>query len=189
MKPRCLSITGDLLQWFGKEKLHTRRGFWQSLEIKIKEINNTFWQIISGKYGHDFVGILTTTKCTLMIHFRYMCSYLDCKPQPLSQRSNYCRSRKCIRCHIPMHEFFAVFIYILIPVLSRSSSILGLQRPEDRATLLFSSRSSPITGDVHGLRGKRFCACYPQALEKVPRAESGTFWFPWMDSHDSSTSL
>ena len=31
-----------------------------------------------------------------------------------------------------------------------------------------------------------FVACYSQALEKVPRAESGMFWFPWMDSHDSS---
>ena len=31
-----------------------------------------------------------------------------------------CRSRKCIRGHIPMHAIFAVFIYIFIPVLSRS---------------------------------------------------------------------
>ena len=31
------------------------------------------------------------------------------------------RSRKCIRGHIPMHEIFAVFICIFIPVLSRPS--------------------------------------------------------------------
>ena len=26
-----------------------------------------------------------------------------------------------------------------------------------------------------------------QCSQKVPRAESGTFWFPWIDSHDSNT--
>ena len=40
-------------------------------------------------------------------------------------------------------QLLPIFIYIIIiPVLS---SLLGLQRPEDRATLLIQSRSSPIT--------------------------------------------
>jgi hypothetical protein len=32
-----------------------------------------------------------------------------------------CRSRKCIRWHIPVHAIFAVFIYFFIPALSRPS--------------------------------------------------------------------
>ena len=57
------------------------------------------------------------------------------------------RSRKCIWGHVPMHEIFAAFIYFFIPVLSRSSftSSTPDKKPEDRATLLLSSCSSPIT--------------------------------------------
>ena len=51
--------------------------------------------------------------------------------------------------------------------------------------LLFKSYNP----DIHELCGKRFCVCYPQALEKVPHTESDTFSFPWMDSHDSSPIL
>ena len=39
----------------------------------------------------------------------------------LSQRSNCCRSRKCIRWHIPVHAIFAVFDQFFLPVLSRPS--------------------------------------------------------------------
>ena len=38
--------------------------------------------------------------------------------QPLSQRSNCCRSRKCIRWHIPVHEIFAVFYLFFLLVIS-----------------------------------------------------------------------
>ena len=41
--------------------------------------------------------------------------------QPLSQRSNCCRSRKCIQCHIPVHAIFAVFYQFILSVLSMSS--------------------------------------------------------------------
>ena len=41
--------------------------------------------------------------------------------QPLSQQSNCCTSRKCIRGHISMHEIFTIFISFFIPVLSRPS--------------------------------------------------------------------
>ena len=38
--------------------------------------------------------------------------------------------------------------------------------------------SSAVNGFVHAI-----CKC----LKKVPRIKSGTFWFLWMDSHDSTT--
>ena len=43
--------------------------------------------------------------------------------------------------------------------------------------------------DIHELHRERFCACYSQGLEKVPRAKSATFWLPWMNSHDSAVIL
>ena len=39
--------------------------------------------------------------------------------QPLSQQSNCCRSMKCIRGHIPMHEICGRFCLFFLPVLSR----------------------------------------------------------------------
>ena len=50
----------------------------------------------------------------------YISTYPWSRSQPLRQRSNCCRSRKCIRWHVPMHAIFVVFIYFFIPVLSRS---------------------------------------------------------------------
>ena len=89
----------------------------------------------------------------------------------LSQRSKTCTSLsdlgsasgntfKCI--------FLAIFMYLFISV-------------------LLSSRSSPITRRHHEFQSEHFCTCYPQALKKVPRAKSGTFWFPRMNSHNSTT--
>ena len=39
--------------------------------------------------------------------------------QSLGQRSNCCRSRKCIRWHIPVHAIFTVFYLFFLLVLSR----------------------------------------------------------------------
>ena len=55
------------------------------------------------------------------------------------------RSRKCIRWHIPVHAIFAVFMYFSFLFYVGHLSLLGLQRPEDRATLLLSACSCPIT--------------------------------------------
>ena len=60
-------------------------------------------------------------------------------------------------------------------------------KPEDRVTFLLSSRSSPIIWRHSWAPWPSVCACYPQVLTKVPRTESGTFWFPWTNSHDSTT--
>ena len=57
-----------------------------------------------------------------------------------------CRYRKCIRVHIPMHAIFAIFIFFSYQSYLGHTSLLGLQtKPEDRATLSRSSRSSPTT--------------------------------------------
>ena len=110
--------------------------------------------------------------------------------QPLSQRSNCCRSRKCIRYHIPVHAIFAVFlsIFLFLLVLSRPSFTYRTPNKDQKTEqLFFQLVQVPSPGDIHELSGKRFCACYLQALTKVPRSKSRAFMFPWMDSHDSST--
>ena len=91
------------------------------------------------------------------------------------QRSNCCRSRKCIRGHIPMHAIFTVFIYFFIPVLSRSyfTSRTPDKNQKIEQLFYFLLAQVPQSGEIHELRGERFCACCPQALEKVPRAKSG----------------
>ena len=38
--------------------------------------------------------------------------------------------------------------------------------------------SSGVVGFVHAIHMR---------VKKVPRAKSGTFWFPWTDFHDSRT--
>ena len=106
----------------------------------------------------------------------------------------HCRSRKCIRWHIPVHAIFAVF-NLFLPVLSRSVIfychllLLELQTKIRRQTnsftfCLFKSHnpetfmSSAVSASVHA-------TC--KRSQKVPRAKRGASRFPWMDSHDSST--
>ena len=48
-----------------------------------------------------------------------LCSVPVVKPAVQNTYNAY-RSRKCIRGHIPVHAIFAIFIYLFIPVLSRS---------------------------------------------------------------------
>ena len=80
---------------------------------------------------------------------------------PLSQWSNCCRSRKCIRGHIPMHEFFfAVFIYFSYLFYLGRPSLLGLQTKTRRKQLFsFPLVQALLPGDVHELHGEHFCAC------------------------------
>ena len=89
--------------------------------------------------------------------------------QPLSQWSNCCRSRKCILWHIPVHAIFAAVFYIFfLPVLSRSPFTSRTPNKDQKTEQLFYFLlvQVPSPGDIHELRGKRFCACYSQALTK-----------------------
>ena len=106
--------------------------------------------------------------------------------QPLSQRSNCCRSRKCIRWHIPVHAIFAVFyLFFLLGHLS----LLGLQtktrRQRNSSTFCSFKCHNPET--FMSSAATAFVHATLKRSQKVPRAKSGTFWFPRMDSHDSST--
>ena len=57
--------------------------------------------------------------------------------QPLSQRSNCCRSRKYIRWHIPVHAIFAVFYLFFFPVLSRPSFTSRTPNKDQKTEQLF----------------------------------------------------
>ena len=110
--------------------------------------------------------------------------------QSLGQRSNCCRSRKCIRWLIPVHAIFAVFYLFFLPVLSRSSFTSRTPNKDQKTEQLFYFLlvQVPSPGDIHELRGKRFCACYSQALTK---SASRKKWhvlvpldgFPWFKHH------
>ena len=88
-----------------------------------------------------------------------------------------------------MHAIFAVFYLFFLPVLSRPSFTSRTPNKDQKTEqlfyfLLFKSynpetfMSSAATAFVHATLKRS---------QKVPRAKSGTFWFPRMDSHDSST--
>ena len=88
-----------------------------------------------------------------------------------------------------MHAIFLpFFIYFSYMFYLGHLSLLGLQTKtrRQRNSSTFSSfkyhnpetfMSSVATAFVHDTRKRS---------QKVPRAKSGMFWFPWMDSHDSS---
>ena len=61
----------------------------------------------------------------------------DLKLQPLNQRSNCCRSRKCIRWHIPVHAILAVFYLFFLPVLSRPSFTSRTPNKDQKTEELF----------------------------------------------------
>ena len=69
--------------------------------------------------------------------------------QSLSQRSNCCRSRKCIRWHIPMHASFAFFIYFSYLFYLGHLSLLGLQikirRQSNSSTFCLFKSHNPET--------------------------------------------
>ena len=84
-------------------------------------------------------------------------------------------------------QFLPFFIYFSYLFYLGHLSLLGLQTKTRRqrnssTSCSFKSHnletfmSSAASAFVHATRKRS---------QKVPRAKSGTFWFPWMDSHDS----
>ena len=100
-----------------------------------------------------------------------------------------CRSRKCIRWHIPVHAIFAVFIYFSCLFYLGHLSLLGHQtktrRQSNSSTFCSFKSYNPET--FMSSAATAFVHATLKRSQKVPRAKSGTFWFPRMDSHDSST--
>ncbi len=84
---------------------------------------------------------------------------------------------------------FLLFLSIFfIPALSRPSFPTRTPNKDEKIEqlLYFLLVQVLYPGDIHELRGKRFCHATRKRSQKVPRIKSGTFWFPWMDSHDST---
>ena len=89
-----------------------------------------------------------------------------------------------------IHENLAIFICFSYLSYPRHPSLLVLQTKTRRwATLLLSSCSSPITWRHSWAPRWTFLCMLSATAQKVPRAKNGTFWFAWMDSHDSTTIL
>ena len=108
------------------------------------------------------------------------------KQQPLSQRSNCCRPRKCIRWHIPVHAIFAVFYLFFLLVLSRPS--FTSRTPNTTTFCSFKSHnpetfmSSAASAFVHATR-KRSQKCLAQ---KVVRFGSPG-WIPMIQAPFNSS--
>ena len=131
-----------------------------------------FWLLIEAGGGAPSIIII----CTEWVVIRKIGPI-----QPLSQRSNCCRSRKCIRWHIPMHAIFAVFfIYFSYLFYLGHLSLLGLQtktRRQSNSSTFCSFKSynpetfmsSAASASVHATRKRS---------QKAPRAKSGAFRFP-----------
>ena len=109
--------------------------------------------------------------------------------QPLSKWSNCCRSRKCIRWHIPVHAILPFFIYFSYLFYLGHLSLLGLQTKtrRQRNSSTFCSLKSHNLETFMSSTATAFVHATLKRSQKVPRVKSGTFWFPRMDSHDSST--
>ena len=103
------------------------------------------------------------------------------------------KSRKCIRWHIPVHAIFAVFffIYFSYRFYLGHLSLLGLQTKtrRQRNSSTFCSFKSHNLETFMRSAATAFVHATLKRSQKVPRVKSGTFWFPRMDSHDSSTIL
>ena len=88
--------------------------------------------------------------------------------------------------HSSACNFCRFFIYFSYLLYLGHLSLLGLQtktrRQRNSSTFCTFNpetfMSSAASAFVHAIRKRS---------QKVPRVKSGTFWFPWMDSHDSST--
>ena len=84
-----------------------------------------------------------------------------------------------------MHEIFVPFF---LPALSRPSFTSRLiSNWYSNFSTVHSFKSYNLQEDIYS---KSFCACYLQVLrKKQPSANSGMFWFPWIDSHTSTTTV
>ena len=132
-----------------------------------------------------FEPAIPTLSFNFIVFYTCFCSLL----QPLSQRSNCCRSRKCIRWHIPVHAILPFFIYFSYLFYLGHLSLLGHQtktrRQSNSSTFCSFKSYNPET--FMSSAATAFVHATLKRSQKVPRAKSGTFWFPRMDSHDSST--
>ena len=128
--------------------------------------------------------------CFIVVLYAYLY-----RLQSLSQQSKSCTnladtgstSGTTFQCM----QFFAVFIYFFIPVLSRSYFTSRTPDKDQKIEQLFylylfksynteTSMSSVAWAFVHAIHKRS---------RKVPHAKSGDFWFPWTDFHDSTTIL
>ena len=94
-------------------------------------------------------------------------------PVAHSSACNFCR-------------FLSIFSYLSY---LGHPSLLGLQtktrRQSNSSTFCSFKSHNPET--FMSSAATAFVHATLKRSQKVPRAKSGTFWFPWMDSHDSST--
>ena len=108
--------------------------------------------------------------------------------QSLGQRSNCCRSRKCIGWHIPVFAIFAVFFtYFSYLSYLGHLSLLGLQTKtkRQRNSSTFCSFKSHNPETFMSSAATAFVHATLKRSQKVPRAKSGTFWFP--RTHNSAS--
>ena len=86
-------------------------------------------------------------------------------------------------------QFLPFFIYFSYLFYLGHLSLLGLQTKtrRQRNSSTFCSFKSHNPETFMSSAASAFVHATRKRSQKVPRAKSGTFWFPWMDSHDSST--
>ena len=86
-------------------------------------------------------------------------------------------------------QFLPFFIYFSYLFYLGHLSFLGLQTKtrRQRNSSTFSLFKSYNSETFMTSAASAFVHATRKRSQKVPRAKSGTFWFPWMDSHDSST--
>ena len=79
------------------------------------------------KILHDIILCIVTMLNLFMKVLQHEVNFVYSIVQPLRQRSNCCRSRKCIWGHIPMHAIFAVFYLFSYLSYLGHLSLLGLE--------------------------------------------------------------
>ena len=84
-------------------------------------------------------------------------------------------------------QFLPFFIYFSYLSYLGHLSLLGLQTKtrRQRNSSTFCSFKSYNPETFMSSAATAFMHATLKRSQKVPRAKSGTFWFPWMDSHDS----
>ena len=85
-------------------------------------------------------------------------------------------------------QFLPFFIHFSYSFYLGHLSLLGLKTKtrRQRNSSTFSSCKSYNPETFMSSAASDFVHATRKRSQKVPRAKSGTFWFPWMDSHDSA---
>ena len=107
-------------------------------------------------------------------------NWTACLTAVSSQPSNCCRYRKSIFDCVPMHNYFAVYLLCFLRALYWPSFTSKTPNKNQEVEQLFyclsvwsykweTSMSSAVFRFVHAIH---------ERVQKVPRAKSGTFWFP-----------